>query len=273
MLTLALPMLLLLCPAVVAEAVEVQSLSLRERCRVLAPLLEQLRTDQTVGGGDLEGLATDYNRLRHAAASALQERDENGLTRLHHAVIEQDFERLDGLLACGCDGEAEAGALSVRPLHLSVLAGDARTGCLERLLAAGVKADAADAKGTTALHAASALNLPHVASLLIGAGAKPDRRGAKGVRPLHTAAWANAAEAAEVLLRAGAKVDAADRQRHTACHAAAAADSAETLEVLPEAGANPERPDARGRRAQTAQARSASATPLAWPLARRARAA
>ena len=124
-----------------------------DRLRTLSTALAQL-TDESV-----QPLKSELNLLQAALhRNLLDPVDEHGLTRLHHAVLEQDVERLSTLLACGADAEAVAGALRIRPLHLSVLAGDERTACLERLLEAGVAPDAPDAKGTCAVHAASTLN-------------------------------------------------------------------------------------------------------------------
>uniref|UniRef100_A0A7S2DT32 Uncharacterized protein n=1 Tax=Haptolina brevifila TaxID=156173 RepID=A0A7S2DT32_9EUKA len=212
-----------------------------QRLQTLSRILEQEQTTRLP--------VDELRRLHGVLKEQLSDPDAAGLTRVHRSVIEQDIERLEWLLACGADLESEAGPLAVRPLHLAVLAGDHSTQCLERLLAAGARPDAPDRKGTTALHAATSLNLPHVCSLLIGAGARCGKRGPKGVRPLHLAAWSNAAEAAEVLIQAGANVDATDRKRRTPCHAAASHDSAEALEVLLDGGADAERPDGRGRRA------------------------
>ena len=216
------------------------------RLRSLSALLENVADRELPMPPELK---SQLEQLGHTLRQELNQADELGLTRVHRSVIEQDIDRLDALLRAGADYERPAGELNVIPLHLSVLAGDQRTACLERLLREGASVDKADAKGTTALHAASTLNLPHVCTLLLEAGAKPERRGRKGVRPLHLAAWSNAAEAAEVLLRHGASVEGIDKKKRTACHAAAAADAPEALEVLLDGGANVERPDARGRRA------------------------
>jgi ankyrin repeat protein len=194
-------------------------------------------------------LETLQQSVKQCSRELIQTRDEHGLTPMHHAVITQDLDRLNALLELDLDREVEAGPLRVRPLHLSVLGGDEHAYVLRRLLEAGASPNAPDAKGTTALQAASTLNLPHVCSVLLGHGAKCERRGPHGVRALQMAGWANSAEAAEVLLRAGAQVDAEDKKKRTAAHAAAANDAAECLEVLLEHGANPERQDARGRRA------------------------
>lgn len=190
----------------------------------------------------------ELERLRSVLDDELNAADEHGLSRVHQSVLEQDVRRLNVLLGCGANLECTAGPYAVRPVHLAVLAGDERTDCLRRLLDAGAQADAPDAKGTTALHAASSLNLPHVCSILLGSGASCECQGPKGVRPLLLAAGSNAAEAADVLLRAGAKVDVTDKKRRTPCHAAAAADGAEALEVLLDFGADAERPDSSGQR-------------------------
>ena len=203
--------------------------SMREKLHSLSSLLIELQDKPTQD--DVDRLADLAPKLQVAAQLALQERDEHDMTRLHHAVVQQDIPRLNTLLRLGLDIEAASGPMGVRPIHMSVLA--EQTGCLERLLEAGASPDAPDAHGTTPLHAASTLNLPHVAEILLDSGASPEARGPKGARPLQLAAWSNAAEAAEMLLARGrARPNAHDRKRRTACHAAAMADAAETLEVL-----------------------------------------
>ena len=132
------------------------------------------------GGMLRENLEELQRSLRHT----LDAPDEHGLSRLHVATIEQDAERCASLLEAGANPEVTAGSIAVRPLHLSVLAGDGHAHCLHTLLRAGAAPNARDSRGTTALHAAAALNLPHTASLLLEYGASPNLRGARGVRAL-----------------------------------------------------------------------------------------
>ena len=217
-------------------------------------LIGQLQSlKATVGEPKLPGLLQQNTALRENVEElerllrhTLDGPDENGLSRLHCATIEQDAERCESLLRAGADPEVKAGSVAVRPLHLSVLAGDHSTGCLRSLLRAGAKPNARDSRGTTALHAAAALNLPHTASLLLEYGASPRLRGARGVRPLQLAGAGNAAETAQVLLSAGAEVDATDARGRTASHAAAANDASEVLELLHESGADLEAHDRKG---------------------------
>jgi hypothetical protein len=117
-----------------------------------------------------------------------------------------------------------------------------------RLLQAGADPDPADARGTTPLLAAAALNLPRCASCLLHHGAEPGKAGANGVTPLHLAAWVNAAEVAQVLLANGATPDATDDGGRAASHAACVHDACEVLELLLDAGASPEQQDIDGRR-------------------------
>ena len=189
--------------------------------------------------------------LRSCLGQALADPDEQGLTRLHRAVLDCDVERVGTLLQAGADHEAGAGLLEVKPLHLSILNGDERTAVLEKMLSAGCAADVVDKYGTTALHAAATLNLPHCTGLLLAHGADLTRPGPKGASCLQLAAWSNAAEAASVLIEAGASAadPPADSKGRFPTHAAAEKDAAETLEVLIEAGADFERGDERtGRR-------------------------
>jgi len=214
------------------------------------PRLRQLQ--ETLSGAESSSLRhldpAELASLASELRGAISAPDAEGLTRLHRAVMEQDNRRVQRLLAASADVEAAAGPLGVRPLHLAVLAGDERTGVLEQLIKAGADPAARDARGTGAIHAAVALNLPHVTDLLLGAGVAPEGKGAKGALPIQLAAWANAAEAIEALLARRADADACDARRRTACHAAAAADSVEALEVLVDCGANAEAQDRRGRR-------------------------
>ena len=211
-----------------------------------ASLIVQLQSlKATVGEPELigmlqrdAGLRENVEELERSLRQTLDGPDENGLSRLHVATIKQDAERCESLLRAGADPEARAGSVAVRPLHLAVLAGDHNTGCLRSLLHAGATPNARDSRGTTALHAAAALNLPHIASLLLEHGASPKLRGRRGVRALQLAGAANAAEAAQVLLSAGAEVDATDTRGRTASHAAAASDASEVLELLHEGGAD-----------------------------------
>lgn len=217
-------------------------------------LIGQLQSlKATVGEPKLVGLLQQNTALRENVEElerllrhTLDGPDANGLSRLHVATIEQDAERCESLLRAGADPEVKAGSVAVRPLHLAVLAGDQSTGCLRSLLRAGAKPNARDSRGTTALHAAAALNLPHTASLLLEYGASPRLRGARGVRPLQLAGAGNAAETAQVLLSAGAEVDATDARGRTASHAAAANDASEVLELLHESGADLEAHDRKG---------------------------
>ncbi|EOD11999.1 hypothetical protein EMIHUDRAFT_120208 [Emiliania huxleyi CCMP1516] len=151
------------------------------------------------------------DRLQSVLVAALASPDEDGLCRLHHAVLEQDEDRVKCLVGAGAQTEVAAGEAGVLPLHLAVLAGDGSPGCMRELLAGGAKVDAPDTNGVTALHAACGLNQPQLTSLLLDAGATPEARGAHGASP-----------------------DARDERLRTACHAAAARDASEAIEALHE---------------------------------------
>eukprot|EP00967_Tisochrysis_lutea_P062434 scaffold80139_cov33-Tisochrysis_lutea.AAC.1 len=110
-------------------------------------------------------------RLREALLHALAAPDENGLCRLHHAVLEQDAERVRSLIKAGAELNVAAGDAGVLPLHLSILAGDDDPTCLQELLDGGADTNAPDANGVTALHAACSLNMPRLTSILLSAGA------------------------------------------------------------------------------------------------------
>ena len=79
------------------------------------------------------------DRLQSVLVAALASPDEDGLCRLHHAVLEQDEDRVKCLVGAGAQTEVAAGEAGVLPLHLAVLAGDGSPGCMRELLAGGAK--------------------------------------------------------------------------------------------------------------------------------------
>lgn len=116
-------------------------------------------------------VSSKLKQLREVLLAALAAPDENGLCRLHHAVLDCDAARVRSLVRAGAQTDVAAGEPGVLPLHLTILAGDRRPGCLQELLDGGADVDAPDANGVTALHAACNLNMPRLASILLAAGA------------------------------------------------------------------------------------------------------
>ena len=96
---------------------------------------------------------------------------------------------------------------------------------VEALLAAGADANAimstADAEKRTLLHFAAVRGYHEVARVLVKAGSKVDATDKGGKTPLHWAAFHGHPEVARVLVEAGCKVDATDKQGQTPLHCAA----------------------------------------------------
>jgi len=97
----------------------------------------------------------------------------------------------------------------VSPLHIAALCGD--SGSIQPLVTAGLRADARDADGNTALHAlgfvpstkTSAGDDPTVARALIGAGAKLTDKNVKGQTAVHLAAFGGKTECMKELAKEG----------------------------------------------------------------------
>jgi hypothetical protein len=132
-------------------------------------LLDRLDAEARTSGE--RPVSSKLQQLREVLLAALAAPDENGLCRLHYAVLECDAARVRSLVRAGAQTEVAAGEPGVLPLHLTILAGDRQPGCLRELLDGGADPDAPDANGVTALHAACSLNMPRLATMLLAAGA------------------------------------------------------------------------------------------------------
>jgi ankyrin repeat protein len=91
---------------------------------------------------------------------------------------------------------------------------------VKALLAAGADVRAADADGTTTLHAAASFDERAVVEALLAAGADVKAADRFGRTPLHRAAECGAAEVVEALLNAGADVNATDAKGFGPIHMA-----------------------------------------------------
>ncbi|CAK1592916.1 unnamed protein product [Parnassius mnemosyne] len=108
-------------------------------------------------------------------------------------------------------------------------------------------AQAADACGSTALHAAARGGRAGCAALLLRAGADASAADADGWSPLRAAAWAGHSEVVEVLLEYGCDVDCVDADNRTALRAAAWSGHEAVVARLLAGGARADRADAEGR--------------------------
>jgi ankyrin repeat protein len=98
---------------------------------------------------------------------------------------------------------------------------------LRLVLDAGVRVDARDARGRTALHEAADAGpmrdyARRVTEFLLAEGADPNAADARGTTPLHLAVTTIAKEVVAALLRHGARVDVPDQDGRTPLHLAVA---------------------------------------------------
>ena len=109
---------------------------------------------------------------------------------------------------------------------------------VEILLVAGAKIDAADNNGNTALMLAAREGHKDVVEILLSAGTKIDAADSNGFTALMQAARNGHKDVMEMLLSAGAKINAADNNGNTALMLAAREGHKDVVEMLLSAGAN-----------------------------------
>jgi len=139
----------------------------------------------------------DAARRLLAAGAKVQWRAASGYDALYLAMGDSNLAVARALAA----GEL-AGGGSTRRLLCQVLLGDASI--ISGELAAGEKADAADANGLTPLHAAALAGDPEVVDLLVAAGARVDVQDTEGLSPLIRAVHASREQVVVRLLEHGA---------------------------------------------------------------------
>ncbi|KAK4443790.1 ankyrin repeat-containing domain protein [Podospora aff. communis PSN243] len=195
------------------------------------------------------------------------QRDANGWTPFHHAVMSGNVDVVNAMLAWGfstgmsswgCDLNI-ATPVGFTPLHLVVTPGAPRTEQSEvitSLLSHGAQINAPDNRDYTPLHIASEQHDLQVMSQLLIYGlednaqqANPNSITIDSITPLDLAVSGNAAAlqtaeaAAGMLLRAGADVNCPGRHQKTALHHAVSARNTSLVHLLLEFGAHCELSD------------------------------
>ncbi len=176
----------------------------------------------------------------------LEEKDADGNTALHWAVMAGHKDCLEALLKSGANIESknESGETA---LHWAAEKG--HKDCLDALLGAGANIEAGDDYGATALCWAAMAGHKDCLEALLGAGENIEVENNDRMIALRSAAFNGHKNCLEVLLGAGANIEAEDNDGDTALHWAAEKGHKDCLEVLLEAGTNIEAEDNDGRTA------------------------
>lgn len=157
-----------------------------------SPLADALARGDTATARQLLEQGVDVN-----------EAQPDGMTALHWAVLRNDGELTDLLLARGADVGAVTRIGDYTPLHVAVEAGAAEAAT--RLLEAGAAVGGETGTGASPLHLAALSGDPEAVRLLLAHGAQVDARERNwGQTPLMVAASLNRTEAIRALVAAGA---------------------------------------------------------------------
>ncbi len=164
-----------------------------------------------------------------------EEKDHEGRTALHKAVLANQPSLTKSLLAAGADPTARDFSFN-SPMHLAAEANAHE--CLALLLEYGGEWQGQNNKGRTALHEAASSGSLEAVSVLLDHGADPNARMEKDITPAHLASWHGHAAIVEKLVRAGAEVDAANDDGNSALHFASGNGRVKVIKTLIVLGAN-----------------------------------
>jgi ankyrin repeat protein len=145
-------------------------------------------------------------------AANVNEAQGDGMTALHWAASNGDFDMAQLLVAAGGNVRATTRLGNITPILLGAQSGNARI--VDLLLAAGSDANAATSLGVTPLMMAASAGSPEAIASLVARGANPNAaENTYGQTPLMFAAANNNARAIETLVEVGADVSLATKIR------------------------------------------------------------
>uniref|UniRef100_A0ABD2X5S7 Uncharacterized protein n=1 Tax=Trichogramma kaykai TaxID=54128 RepID=A0ABD2X5S7_9HYME len=203
-----------------------------------------------------ETLFKHLNKLKaRKLERRIDARNKEGRTPLHLALRNGNLEAAVWLLRRGADLiKAEKDGLI--PLHVVCKLASPADKDLAKLFfqraRRGLRVDALDKEGNTALHLALNKGNKRLAKRLLKRGADPNLAGAEGETPLHVVGARNddaGVELAETLIKYGGdrlRVDAIGQLGRTPLHLALRQGNKRLVELLLKAGADLDRPDAEG---------------------------
>ena len=167
---------------------------------------------------------------------AIDARDGDGRTALHHAAAAGHAQLLHALIARGGKFETQDGG-SWSPLHSAASAG--RDECVQELIAAGAGLElGAGGSGSTALVLAASKGHAGVVRALVSASANALAVDGSGGTALHRSAAKGHLAVMEILIASHPKlIDLRDRAGNSAFHLAAIHEQAAACIALAEAGA------------------------------------
>jgi ankyrin repeat protein len=158
----------------------------------------------------------------------LEAQDDSGFTALSYAALFHRFATGELL--------ARAGAVKGRNELLIAAAAEERVDAVTRLLGQGVKVDARDDSGSTALIDAVFNGKASMAAFLIARGADVNAADAEGRTPLMGAAENGDTALVQLLFRSGARADSFDKSGANAWNYAMRHQHADTAKILESAG-------------------------------------
>jgi ankyrin repeat protein len=182
--------------------------------------------------------SNDANRVRTLLSQSadVNVTEPDGSTALHWAVLRDNIEIADLLIAAGANVKA-ATRYTITPLSIACTNGDAAM--IDRLLKVGADPNAATEEGQTALMTASRNGNFDAVKLLLSRGAKVnEKEGFRGQTALMWAASEGNASAAEMLIEFGAQVPAKSNNGSTALLFAVRNGHIAAAETLLKHGAN-----------------------------------
>mmetsp|Transcript_17421 Transcript_17421/g.32455 ORF Transcript_17421/g.32455 Transcript_17421/m.32455 type:complete len:590 (+) Transcript_17421:261-2030(+) len=183
-------------------------------------------------------------------SDVLSAKNNMGLTPLHIAIIHDNMECVEVILAICPELIHQRALLDLTPLHLACMSiGGGNQGLVESLLAAGAQVnDQTNDQRISPLHFAAAVDATQVAGALLRAGACINAKDSSGYTPIHVCALNGSVTSAMLCVQEGGDLTVKSDLDHTALHIAAMkGDSKMALYLLSICSWVKDQPDSKGR--------------------------
>ena len=193
-----------------------------------------------------EGNTEQIRALIESGRASVADRDEEGITPLHWAAINDRVQTCAYLIEQGTDVNAFGGSVPATPLQWAARKG--LVNIIDLLIQHGANPRLVDSQDVSCLHSVThSSNYWAVLYILCQPNVAIDVRDRMGLTPLHWAAQHGDKDLTRIFLKFGADPNAVDRDCLTALHWAASGGNKNCISQLLEAGADI-RAQSRGRR-------------------------